>query len=97
MKQKRAAKSARQTEQLRAEKEELALLYTNDNRPNPEDEETGEGTYYLVMNEFIRIWRQMVRNGSYQPVEIHNKQLLCDHGGLERVLPSEYVESSDLS
>lgn len=92
--QRKVAKQADHAIQLKAQRDELNLLYSNENRPDLEAEVTGDmssqpNTYYLISNEFITEWRSMVRSGKYKPIEIQNSSLLCEHAKLIKTSPKE--------
>jgi hypothetical protein len=66
------------TNEVKSQKEILSELYHNKNRPNITDY-PNESVAYVVMIDFIREWRSMIKNSKYKNIEINNQVLFCEH------------------
>lgn len=66
---------------VKTQKDILPNLYSNKSRLTlPECDLLV--THYLIMADFVKQWRGMIKNTKYQDLQIFNKSLLCQHGCL---------------
>lgn len=59
----------------------LPDLYFNKNRPLINDLQP-EITYYIIMTDFVKEWRALIKNSKFKDIQIFNQILFCQHGCL---------------
>lgn len=64
--------------QVKIQKDILPDLYFNKQRPTFTDCDYFVD-YYVIMSDFIKEWRTLIKQSKFRDIKIYNQTLLCNH------------------